>query len=279
MSAWEKLAALPRELVLTLVLIAMIIPTLHPLGLPIMTGQMAQDWYDTVDALPEGSVILFDIGYGSGGYPSLGPANIAVFHQFFEKDLKVVIMATALEGSMMYPLVMEGVKPESNYGAVYGEDYVFLGYIAGEQTAMAGVLGDLPALVSTDYTGIPIAQISILQDVAGADDFDIVAYLTTAGGTSEGWVYQAYSAYDKDVLGGFLSMMTTSMKPYYDTGQLLGLIDGVKGAADMEFLTRHPGDAIQSSDVLSFTQTLVIILILIGNISYFGAKASRKEET
>lgn len=279
MSAWEKLAALPRELVLTLVLIAMIIPTLHPLGLPIMTGQMAQDWYDTVDALPEGSVILFDIGYGSGGYPSLGPANIAVFHQFFEKHLKVVIMATALEGSMMYPLVMEGVKPESNYGAVYGEDYVFLGYIAGEQTAMAGVLGDLPALVSTDYTGIPIAQISILQDVAGADDFDIVAYLTTAGGTSEGWVYQAYSAYDKDVLGGFLSMMTTSMKPYYDTGQLLGLIDGVKGAADMEFLTRHPGDAIQSSDVLSFTQTLVIILILIGNISYFGAKASRKEET
>ena len=45
--------------------------------------------------------MLFDIGYGSGGYPSLGPGNIAAFHQMFEKDLIIVIMATALEGSMM----------------------------------------------------------------------------------------------------------------------------------------------------------------------------------
>jgi hypothetical protein len=279
MSVLEKLGKLPRELVLALILIAMIIPTLNPLGLPIMTGQMARDWYNTVDALPEGSVVLFDIGYGSGGYPSLGPANIAIFHQFFEKGLKVVIMATALEGSMMYPLIMEGVKPEQNYGAVYGEDYVFLGYIAGVQTAMAGILGDLHAMVSAEYTGTPISQIPLLQEVQGADDIDLVGYLTTAGGTSEGWVYQAYSAYNKDTVGGFLSMMTTSMKPYYDTGQLLGVIDGVKGAADMEYLTKHPGDAIQSSDVLSFTQTLVVIFVIIGNIAYWGSKGSRKGET
>lgn len=279
MSAWEKLTALPREVVLGLVVIAMIIPTLKPLGLPLMIGDMAKDWYNTVDALPEGSIVLFDIGFGAGGYPSLGPATIACFHQFFEKNLKVIIMATALEGSMMYPLIMEAVKPEINYGAVYGEDYVFLGYIAGGMTAMAGVLGDLHALVSTEYTGTPISQVNLLKDVTGADDYDLVSYITTAGGTSEGWVYQAYSAYDRPLVGGFLSMMTTSMKPYYDTGQLLGLIDGVKGAADMEFLTKHPGDAIRSSDVLSFTQTLVLIFIVIGNISYWGAKAARKEES
>lgn len=276
MSVWDKLTAIPREIVLGLVLIAMIIPTLNPLGLPIMTGQMARDWYNNVEDLPAGSVVLFDIGYGSGGYPSLGPANIAVFHQFFDKELKVIIMATALEGSMMYPLIMDAVQPESRHGAVYGEDYVFLGYIAGGQTAMAGVLGDLPAIVSVDYEGTPIGQVAVLDGVSGAQDIDIVAYLTTAGGTSEGWVYQAYSAYGMDVLGGFLSMMTTSMKPYYDTGQLLGVIDGVKGAADMEFLTGYPGDAIQSSDVLSFSQTLVIIFIVIGNIAFWGSRASKE---
>ena len=279
MSAWEKLTAIPREIVLGLVLIMMIIPTLKPLGLPLMVGTMAIDWYDTVDDLPEGSIVLFDIGFGAGGYPSLGPATIAAFHQFFEKNLKIIIMATQVEGSMMYPLIMEAVKPETSYGAVYGEDYVFLGFIAGEQTAMAGVLGDLHALVSTEYTGTPIGQINLLKDVKGADDFDLVAYITTSGNISEGWVYQAYSAYGMDVVGGFLSMMTTSMKPYYDTGQLLGLLDGVKGAADLEFLTQHPGDAIRSSDVLSFTQTLVLIFIVIGNISYFGARAAKKEES
>jgi hypothetical protein len=278
MSILEKLTAIPREIVIGLVIIAMIIPTLNPLGLPIMTGQMAKDWYNYVEDVPEGSVVLFDIGFGSGGYPSLGPATIAVFHQFFDNNLKVIIMATALEGSMMYPLIMDEVRPETRHGAVYGEDYVFLGYIAGGQTAMAGVLGDLPAIVSNDYTGTPIGQIDVLDGIGGAQDMDLVAYLTTAGGTSEGWVYQGYSAYGMDVLGGFLSMMTTSMKPYYDTGQLLGVIDGVKGAADMEFLTNHPGDAIQSSDVLSFSQTLVVIFIIIGNISYWGSRSARKGE-
>jgi hypothetical protein len=274
---WEKLTAVPREIVMALVLVAIIIPAMNPLGLPLLTGDMSKAWYNSVDALPEGSVVLFDIGYGSGGYPSLGPGNIAAFHQMFEKELKIVIMATALEGSMMYPLIMEAVQPENTYGAVYGEDYVFLGYIAGEQTAMAGVLGDLKALVSNDYQGTSIDSLSIMDNVGGADDFDLVAYMTTAGGTAEGWVYQAYSQYSIDVLGGCLSMMTTSIKPYYDSGQLLGIMDGIKGAADLEFLTGHPGDAIVSSDILSFTQTLVLIFIVIGNVSFWMTRGQREE--
>jgi hypothetical protein len=272
MSIWEKLMSVPREVVMGLVFIAILIPALNPLGLPLMVGSMSEAWYDTVDSLPAGSIVLFDIGYGSGGYPSLGPGNIAAFHQLFEKDLRIVIMATALEGGMMYPLIMEGVKPDSNYGAVYGEDYVFLGYIAGDQTAMAGVLGDLHALASSDYQGTSLGSLALMDEVSGAEDFDLVAYMTTAGGTAEGWVYQAYSQYNRPVIGGMLSMMTTSMKPYYDSGQMLGLMDGIKGAADLEFLTGHPGDAIVSSDILSFTQTLVLIFILIGNVAFWMQK-------
>ncbi|MBD3207754.1 hypothetical protein GF319_15600 [Candidatus Bathyarchaeota archaeon] len=269
MSTWQKLTALPREVVMTLILIAMIIPAIRPLGLPILTGQMSRDWYNTVDELPEGAIVLFDIGYGSGGYPSLGPGNIAALHQMFENGHRVIIMATQLEGSMMYPLIIEGVKPEQKYGAVYGEDYIFLGYIAGTQTAMAGVLGDLPSLVSNDYNGDPLGSFPIMEGVEGAEQFDLVAYITTSGDIAEGWVYQGYSQYNLPVLGGCLSMMTTSIKPYYDSGQLLGLMDGVKGAADLEFLTNNPGDAIVSSDILSFTQTLVLIFIIVGNLAYF----------
>jgi len=276
MSIWEKLTSIPREVIMGLVFIAILIPALNPLGLPLMVGSMSQAWYDTVDDMPAGSILLFDIGYGSGGYPSLGPGNIAAFHQMFEKDLRIVIMATALEGSMMYPLIMAGVKPESNYGAVYGEDYVFLGYIAGGQTAMAGVLGDLHALASTDYQGTSLSSLPLAAEVSGADDYDLVGYLTTSGDTAEGWVYQAYSQYNRPLIGGMLSMMTTSMKPYYDSGQLLGLMDGIKGAADMEFLTNHPGDAIVSSDILSFTQALVLILILIGNVAFWMQKGGGK---
>jgi len=277
MSAWEKLAALPREVVLTIVLIAMIVPAIKPFGLPIMVGKMSKDWYNTVDSLPEGSIVLFDIGFGSGGYPTLGPCAVAALHQMFEKHLKIVIMATALEGSMMYPLIMEKVKPEKNYGAEYGKDYVFLGYIAGEQTAMAAVLGDIHTAVKEDYYGTPIEQIPLLQEITGPESFALVAYLTTSGGIAEGWVYQAYSRYKLPVVGGFLSMMTPSLKPYYDAGALKGILDGIKGAADMEYMTHHPGDAMRATDILSATQTIVLIFIVIGNISYWGSRLSKRE--
>lgn len=274
MSIWQKMTAIPREVIMALVLLAIIVPAMNPLGLPLMVGSMSEAWYDTIDSLPADSVILFDIGYGSGGYPSLGPGNIAAFHQMFEKDLKIVIMATSLEGTLMYPLIMDSVLPEQNYGAVYGEDYVFIGYIAGGQTAMAGVLGDLQSLVTNDYQGNAISTFSLMDNVGGADDFALVAYVTTAGETAEGWVYQASSQYNVVVLGGCLSMMTTSIKPYYDSGQIAGIMDGIKGAADLEFLTGHPGDAIVSSDILTFTQSLVLIFIIVGNVSWY---MTRKE--
>lgn len=268
MSMWDKLTALPREVVMALILVAMIIPAINPLGLPLMTGSMAEAWYRTVEELPEGTVILFDIGYGSGGYPSLGPGNVVALKQMFENGHKVIMMATSLEGSMMYPLVMEDVNPEK-FGVEYGEDYLFLGYIAGGQTAMAGVLGNIRSLVSNDYRDNPLDSYPIMEGVNSAEDFDMVAYLTTSGDIAEGWVYQAYSQYNRPVIGGCLSMMTTSIKPYFDSDQLLGLMDGVKGAADLEFLTNYPGDAIRSSDILSFTQTLVLIFIAVGNLSFF----------
>jgi len=170
---------------------------------------------------------------------------------------------------------MNSVKPEQNYDAVYGEDWMFLGYIAGGQTAMAGVLGNIRALASKDYQGKDIESLAILDGVNGADDFDLVASITTSGDIAEGWVYQAYSQYNRPVIGGCLSMMTTSIKPYYDSGQLLGIMDGIKGAADLEYLTGHPGDAIISSDILSFSQTLVLIFIALGNIAYWMQKGGK----
>ena len=64
MSIWQKMTSLPREIVMALVLVAIIIPAMNPLGLPLLTGQMSKDWYDTIDELPEGSIVLFDIGGG-----------------------------------------------------------------------------------------------------------------------------------------------------------------------------------------------------------------------
>jgi len=269
MSAAAKVGALPRWFVMTLVVIFMAIPLIHPLGLPIVVSESTKDFYNAIDQLKPGDVVLFDIGFGSGGYPTLGPAAIAVLRHCFSKHLKVVIMATAQEGTVIYPLIMDKVKPEEVYGAKYGEDYVFLGYIAGVQTAMAAVLGDLHSAAPVDYFGKSIDTLPMMANIRGADDIDVVAYLTTAGEIAEGWVYQSYSRYKKVTCGGWLSMMTPSLKPYYDAGALTGMMDGIRGAAEYEYLIDQPGDALKTTDILNLTQTWVLILVILGNIAYF----------
>ncbi len=270
--AIEKVGALPRWFVLGVVVILMAIPLIRPLGILPAISESTRDYFNTIDKLKPGDVVLFDIGFGSGGYPTLGPAAIAILRHCFAKDLKVVIMATAEEGSVIYPLIMDQVKPEEVYGAKYGEDYVFLGYIVGVQTAMAGVLGDLHATAPVDYKGTPIEQLPMMKDIRGADDIDVVAYLTTAGEVAEGWVYQAYSRYKKVTCGGWLSMMTPSLKPYYDVGALAGMLDGIRGAAEYEKLLGQPGDAMKTTDVLNLTQVWVLLLVILGNIAYYGER-------
>ncbi|RLE68108.1 MAG: hypothetical protein DRJ43_06145 [Thermoprotei archaeon] len=268
----EKVGAMPRWLVMTIVVILMAIPLIHPLGILPAISESTTDFYNAIDQLKPGDVVLFDIGFGSGGYPTLGPAAIAILRHCFSKDLKIVIMATAQEGTVIYPLLMDKVKPEEVYGAKYGEDYVFLGFITGVQTAMAAVLGDLHSATPKDYFGTPIENIPMLADIRGADDIDVVVYLTTAGEIAEGWVYQAYSRYNKVTCGGWLSMMTPSLKPYYDTGALAGMLDGIRGAAEYEKLIGRPGDAMKTTDVLNLTQVWVLILVILGNIAYFAVR-------
>ncbi len=268
----EKVGALPRWLVMTIVVVLMAIPLIKPLGILPVISESTMDYYNAIDQLKPGDVVLFDIGFGSGGYPTLGPASIAILRHCFSKDLKVVIMATQQEGAVIYPLIMDEVKPEEVYGAKYGEDYVFLGYMAGVQTAMAAVLGDLHSAAPVDYTGKSIDTLPMMANIKGADDIDVVAYLTTAGEVAEGWVYQAYSRYKKTTCGGWLSMMTPSLKPYYDTGALTGMLDGIRGAAEYEKLIGEPGDAMKTTDILNLTQLWVLILIVLGNIAFFAAR-------
>lgn len=273
----ERLGALPRWLVLGLMVIAMITTILRPLGLPITTWRGTRDYYETVQAIPPGGVLLFDIGYGAGGYPSLGPGTAAVFKQAFTRPIRLVIMATRIEGTMMYPLVMKDAEPVAKeHGKAYGTDYVFLGYVPGGQRAMAGVLGDPHGTVLMDHYGTPLANIPVMTDVRSPDDYDVVAFSTTSSETSGGWVRQAHDRYGKKVCAGLVYVPAHSMARAWYPASWAGVLDGIRGAAEYEYISGFPGDAIKNTDFLSVTQILVLAYITMGNIACWGHKLTRK---
>lgn len=272
---WSRLENVPREILYGLLLIAFIIPMVRPIGFPIPISEESRIWYNTIEALPEGSVILIDFGYSGGGEPELGPMAVAVYNHIFKRGgLKAIAMSTSLEGPLLWDKAMAEINP-ARYGAEYGVDYIHIGYLTGTETAMAAVGKDLRATTSTDYKGVSLDQYSIMQGINSAADFDLLICYTTGGDQSEGWVRQWYTPYKVPYLCSVLAMMVPTMLPYRNAGQIVALLAGAT-SGQMESLVKVPARGIKSADVITVTHILVLAFVVIGNIAYYASKATRR---
>ncbi len=270
---WDRLEDIPREILYGVLLVVFVIPMVFPLGLPVPISSNIERWYDTIDALPAGSVVMIDFGYSGGGEPELGPMAVAVYHHLFRKgDIKIIAMSTSIEGPQLWDKAMAELRPEQRYGAQYGVDYIHIGYITGTETAMAAVGKDLRATTSTDYHGNPLDQYSIMDGIVDANSFDLLLCYTTGGDQSEGWVRQWVTVYGTPYMCSVLAMMVPTMLPYQNAGQIISVTSGAQ-AGEMESLVRVPARGIKSADVITLTHILVIGYVVVGNVATYMKKS------
>jgi hypothetical protein len=270
---WDRLEDIPREVLYGILIITFIMPMLFPIGFPVPISPEVQRWYDTIDKLQSGSVIMIDFGYSGGGEPELGPMAVAVYHHIFKKGgIRVIAMSTSNEGTLLFDKVMAELNP-SQYGKQYGVDYIHIGYLAGTETAMAAVGKSIRQATATDYKGTPLDQYPVMQGVDEAKDFDLLICYTTGGDQSEGWVRQWYTSYQTPYLCAVLAMMVPTMLPYQKAGQIVSLVSGAQ-AGQMELLVKVPARGIKSADIITMTHLLCIVFVVIGNVAYFGKKFS-----
>jgi hypothetical protein len=273
-SFWDTLENIPREVLYGILLVVFVIPMIYPLGLPIPVSANVQKWYQTIDALPAGSVVMIDFGYSGGGEPELGPMAVAVYHHLFKKGgIKVICMSTSIEGPQLWDKAMAEIRPEQRYGVQYGVDYINLGYITGTETAMAAIGKDLRGTTSTDYHGNPLSQYTIMDGITDASSFDLLLCYTTGGDQSEGWVRQWYTVYGTRYMCSVLAMMVPTMLPYQNAGQIISVTSGAQ-AGEMETLVRVPARGIKSADVITLTHLLCLAYVAVGNIAYLGKRFS-----
>ena len=96
-------------------------------------------------------------------------------------------------------------------------------------------------------------------------------------GTRE-WVQQVQSRFHVTLGSGTTAVGAPNFYPYVQSGQLLGLLGGLKGAAEYETLIDYPGDATKGMDAQSIVHALIVIFILLGNAVYlWSLRAERRE--
>ena len=66
---------------------------------------------------------------------------------------------------------------------------------------------------------------------------------------------------------------------FVSAGQFVGLLGGMKGAAEYEQLIKQPAKAVTGMSAQSLVHLLIIFLVIIGNVGFFLGRSKKREAT
>jgi len=262
-----------RRIIFTLIFVAVVWPLLQPMRLPIDVSPPVQTLYDAIEAIPPGSIVMLGADYSPDTMPELQPMVDTFIRHAFERDLRIVV---ACLWPASPPLVETAMGPlAEEYGKEYGTDYVNLGYMAGGIVTLLGMGASIPNTYPSDYGGTPVGEIPLMQEVQNFDDIAFVMEISAGTPGTREWVQQVQGRYRVALGSGTTAVGAPNFYPYVQSGQLTGLLGGLKGAAEYETLIGHPGDATKGMDAQSVVHALVVAFILLGNVVYLLSLRSK----
>lgn len=274
---WQKLQKIDVRLLYVLILLAMLIPMIKPMGLPISVSENTRKVYDAIEAIPNGSVILISHDTGPGNAPELNPMIAAVAHQAFRKNCKIVAMCV-YESTVSPQFIMDQIGPVAEqYGKKYGEDWINLGFKLQATQTVRMMVDDLhQGAANVDWSGKPLSDFPMMAKIKSIRNDIAIIFVTTVGDPGYAtWMTYVAEPLQKPLTGGASLTMYSGIQQYIRSGQLKGFLGGLRGAAEYEILLKTPGKGAAGMDSQSLGHIIVITFIVIGNIGYFALRNKR----
>lgn len=270
------LANVDRRIIFVLIAAAVIIPLLAPIGLPVTVTPQSEAIYDEVEALPPGSNVIASFDYDPAAAPEVHPMALSFLRHCFEKKHKVIIMALWPQGAQMAVRAMAEVGPD--FDLEYGRDYVNLGYKPGGDIVIKSMGSSIGEVFPRDMAGRSTASLPLMAKVKNLNDIALVMDLSAGDPGIPAWVRVGNALYHRKIAGGSTAVSAPQFFPYLQTGQLIGLLGGLKGAAEYETLVNHPGAATSRMDSQSVAHLVIIAFIIFANVAYFISRRYKEGE-
>jgi hypothetical protein len=266
MNVLEKFLGLERRVIYALVGACVVLPLLFPLRLRVTSSPPVRKLYEAVDNLRPGTPILISMDYDPSTTAELTPMADALLHHCLRRRLPVILMTLDPGGAGLTVGLLADFARAT--GARYGADYCFLGYKAGFSAVILALGSDVRLAYPTDYYGTPLPDIPLMRRVRNYGDMGLVISISAAD-YPEVWVAYAHERYGVKLGTGVTAVMAPDFYPYLQTGQFVGMLGGLKGAAEYEQLLGRPADGSKGMDAQTVVHVFVVLSILLGNVAYF----------
>ncbi len=282
-------ASIDRRVIYLTILLGALLPLFLPIRFTPKVSPEVKAVYDYIDNLSPGSVILLSFDYGPSTLPETQPMAEDIMKHAFIRGIRVIGVALTEEGALLAIQAYNNVVQEFrkyNIQVVYGKDFVFLGYKSGRQAVILSIGEDIKKAFPTDYRGTNINDIPMMFNIKNYGDISLVVVISSTT-TPEDWITYAHSRYNVPVAVGVTAVLAANYYPYIQTGQIIGVLGGVKGAAEYENLVnklikaeinqpavRTP--AMKNMSALTVAELLIVLFIILGNIGYLTKKGQRR---
>jgi hypothetical protein len=286
---WERLRNVDRRIIFLAMGLGILIPLLFPVDLPVGAQRVTKVLFETVDAIDgQKQCLMISSDYTPQTEAENHPMTIVLLRHGFTRRIPVLLNALYVEGAPLLADAIDQVMDEFNARATSHEDSVFYGrdvvYLGWQPPPIVPILAmgeSIAGIYAEDYYGNHTDSLEVMQRIHTYDEVGIVVAITSLAAPL--WYVQlAQTKYGVAVGAGCTAVCAPDFYPYCGTGQISGMMAGMKGAAEYEemvevqFALGGRRKATEGMVAQSAAHLVIMAFVILGNIAYF---ASRRKQS
>jgi len=290
MKWYDRITKIDRRIIYILLTVLVIMPFFIKVNIPQKIMPQTKKLFDFIESiLPNDKAVLISFDYSPQTQPECHPMAKALLKHCFARDVPVIGLsfdpeAPGLAVDALTSVVHEidSLATNKDDSLVYGIDYVYLGWKSGRIAAQLDMGEAISGVFPRDYFGNLIDSLPLMQEVKNYKNIAIVVILASADYPID-WIRYPQTRYGVKVGAGLTAVMAPQYYPFVQTGQVSGLMSGMKGAAEYEKLVlehgyaRTLGTAETGMNSQSMIHILIMVFIILGNVGYFFSRRAKKE--
>lgn len=274
---------LDRRWIYLLVFLAISFPLLRKYSVPPARMSAAEKVFEVVEQTQSqaGDVAFVAVDFGPGMAAEGLPQAEAVVEHLMRRRMPVVFMSLYVLAEPFLESIPQRVaerlaKEIPGETWEYGRDWVNLGYRAGGGLLLQSIpkSENLLELFKRDARGNNLSDLPALKDFRRLEQIKILGEFTGLQGMLDAYIqFFQKKGFQLKLVHGCTSIATPEAFVYLDSGQIVGLLEGIAGAAwysellKRRFPQRIPDNSGIINTGLGIAHLVIIFLIVVGNLS------------
>lgn len=267
----QIIGRLDRRIVYLGLLVLTLMPLVFRWSLPLYVTEPPKRLHETIEALPTDRLVLISSDWDAGSQAESRPQLMAVVRHLIRRGIKFAVLSIGYPTSpqLSQDTVQQAIQLEGAEGRYrYGTEWLNLGYKFPDDPWLRAFTNDLSSAVKEDWESRPLSEFPLMHGVRKfGPKGQISMVLDVTGQDTIKFWYQYLSPTGVKIGLACTAVMAPEQYAFLDSGQLSGLLTGMKGAAEYEQILNAPGSGMPGMAGQSFAHLYILILIVLGNLS------------